>query len=455
MSMFRLKGPASKLAADGRSVGLDLPASGAVILSLLLAVCHPQVVRAAAELPVTVGNDRSNLVYRVGETVVFDVSVAGTNVLAGDVCVTLDNFGTQVVGRVAWNPATNRSLRVSGSLSEPGFLRMTLRADGYAEKIWSVAVDPGAIRKGSPSPEDFDSFWAEARRRLDREVPPDVRVERIAERSTADFDFYRLSFATFGRRVHGYMSVPTDGSKAPFPLRFNVAAAGFGGWTNDLTPRTDSVCVFFSVYPFEPHWNWKELGLDAKYRELNAQAKAACGVEHYALPGYDRSREDCFYYPVILGINRALDWAATRPDVDPGRVLYYGTSQGGAFGFWLCGLNRRITKAALFVPASVDTMGYRRGRMSGWPKPGENLSDRRADVERVAPYFDGANFASRIRCPIRIAVGFADTTCPPCGVYAGYNEIASPDKAILHGFGMGHGCFDELYRRLYAWLEDR
>ena len=31
---------------------------------------------------------------------------------------------------------------------------------------------------------------------------------------------------------------------------------------------------------------------------------------------------------------------------------------------------------------------------------------------------------------MRVAVGFSDTTCPPCAVYAAYNEIKVKDKAI-------------------------
>ena len=73
-------------------------------------------------------------------------------------------------------------------------------------------------------------------------------------------------------------------------------------------------------------------------------------------------------------------------------------------------------------------------------------------AERWAPYFDAANFASRIACPVRIAVGFSDTTCPPCAVYASYNEIKVVDKGIVHGIGMTHSCFGRFYAELGAWV---
>ena len=250
------------------------------------------------------------------------------------------------------------------------------------------------------------------------------------------------------------MSVPTDKSLAPYPVDFQVAAAGFGGWTNNMGGKKDAISVFFSVYPFEPHWNWDKIGLKAKYDELNAQTKEKYGVG-YATSGISESREAYFFYPVLLGINRAVDWVAARPDVDKTRFRYQGTSQGGGFGFYLTGLNHTFTRAAFYVPAITDTMGYLRGRQSGWPQIVENNSatpEKRAMAEKNAPYFDGANFAARIRCPVRVAIGFADTTCAPCAVYAAYNAIPVKDKGIVHGIGMGHGCFGKFYSELGAWV---
>ena len=81
--------------------------------------------------------------------------------------------------------------------------------------------------------------------------------------------------------------------------------------------------------------------------------------------------------------------------------------------------------------------------------------ERIAAAERNAPYFDGANFAARIRCPVRVAVGFSDMTCPPCCVYAAYNAIPVKDKKIVHGIGMTHSCFSRFYEELGAWRQEK
>ena len=321
--------------------------------------------------------------------------------------------------------------------------------------VWSVGYEPERLEKGSPRPADFDAFWAQSRARLAKEVPLDARVVRVDERSTADFDFYRISFATFGRRVHGYMSVPTDRSRAPFPVDVQVAAAGFGNWANDMGGRKDSINVFFSVYPFEPHWKWASTGLQKAYDALNA-VPGVRDEAAYSVSGLAKGREAYFYYPVILGIDRAVDWIAARPDVDLRRFRYQGTSQGGGFGFYLTALNRHFTRAAFFVPAITDTMGFLKGRQSGWPQPIEKMpndADREA-AKAVTPYFDAANFASLIRCPVRVVVGFSDPLCAPCAVYSAYNAIPAADKAIIHGFGMTHSCRPEFYAALDRWIRE-
>jgi len=404
--------------------------------------------------------NHADALYRCGEETVFSVTVKGTNgspVRAGKVSATMDNFGGKRIGTQVFDLAAANPFTMKGSLDAPGFLRLRVRdaADPASrETHWGVGYEPERIEKGSPLPDDFDLFWAEAKRKLAAEVPADIQLDPVPERSTAAFDFYRLSAATFGRRVYGYLSVPKDRAKGPFRVNIQVSAAGFGGWTNNMGGSPDTVQAFFAVYPFAPDWRWEKLGLKAKYDALNAEMKKKYGTG-YSTAGMAVSREEYFFYPVLLGIDRVVDWIAAQPYSDLRRFHYAGTSQGGGFGFYLCGLNRHFTRACFFVPAITDTLGYLKGRQSGWPRFDASYQGAaRAAAEKNMPYFDGANFATRITCPVRVAVGFADTTCAPCAVYAAYNAIRVRDKAIEHGIGMGHGCRGEIYGKLNAWLND-
>ena len=62
-----------------------------------------------------------------------------------------------------------------------------------------------------------------------------------------------------------------------------------------------------------------------------------------------------------------------------------------------------------------------------------------ARAEAFAPNFGGAYFASRIRCPVRVLVGFEGDGCVPCAVFTTYNARTAPDRRIVCGAGMGHG----------------
>ncbi len=404
----------------------------------------------ARAFEVSIVADRHDCLYRCGEEAAFMVTAKekdGSLATNGSLTVTLDNFGGRKFSEVSFDLSKSNPVTVTGVLSEPGFLRA--QAGG---KMFSCGYEPEKIRQGAPCPEDFDAFWAAAMKKLDETVPLDPVVTPLPEKSTKECTLFRVSFATCnGRRVYGWLSVPTDASKAPFPLRVQVPGAGCGAWSNNPMTDDKAICLFMSVFPFEPDTDLSVV--KPKFEAMNKALKEAYGASYYARAGLAVSREAYFYYPVILGINRAVDWVAARPDVDKSRVTYSGTSQGGGFGFYLMGLNKRFTKGVCHVPALTDTLGFKDGgRQSGWPYLVENHPDGlKAAVERNAPYFDAANFAARIHVPIRVVVGFADAACAPAAVYAGYNAIPATDKKIIHGIGMGHGVFGRFYQEMYEW----
>ena len=411
-----------------------------------------------------VSTDKPDCLYRCGETAVFTVTVLGLDghsATAGTVSVSLDNFGPAVQTNATFDLAQANPFQISGSLKEPGFLRLCLPKTENERKhpyVFSAAYEPERIEKGSPTPADFDAFWADAIKRLDATVPADPQLKLLPERTTDAFNFWRISFATWGgTRVYGYLSIPKDASaEKKYPVRFQVPAAGNGraSWTNNMSGAPDAICMFIAVHPYEPPFNLDEL---EKLFKANVEAlKEKYGTSSYAVAGMAKSREDYYFYRALLGINRAVNWLAARPEVDLSSFTYSGTSQGGGFGFLLLGLNHHFTKGAMFVPAITDTMGYLKGRRSGWPRVVESQREEdRAAAERNAPYFDGANFASRITCPVRVAVGFADNTCPPCAVYAAYNAIPVKDKKIRHGIGMTHSCRGDIYAEFSKWQKEK
>ena len=395
--------------------------------------------------------DRESYVYACGEPAAFSIRVLGKDnqpVKEGQLRVTLTNFGTQQVAGATFDLSKANPVTSTGTLREPGFLKCTatVKLDKDYKGLAGAAYEPEKIGAGSERPADFDAFWDAAIKKLESEVPLDPRVERVEKWCNDKHECFRVSFATFdGQRVYGFLSVPKGAG--PFPVEVNVPGAGPGvvGPSAGMADR-GFIHLVMNVHPFEP-------AADAEaqkklYAEQDKRVQEQYGVQRYCLAGA-ASRETYFYYRVMLGINRGVNWLAARPDVDKTRFCYTGTSQGGGFGFILCGLNKNFTKGVMHVPAITDLLGYRKGRDSGWPKLIENMraQDKEAAV-KVAPYFDGVHFAPRITCPVRVSVGFIDETCPPCAVYSAYNALRVKDKAISHGIGMPHRVFPPIYEQL-------
>lgn len=402
-----------------------------------------------------ISSDRQDALYRCGAEATFTVHAVwkdGTPVKRGSVEVALDDSGAKAVSEQSIDLSKTNPFRVKGRLDRPGFLQMRLSGDGFSHTRFAVGYEPERIVKGSPTPPDFRDFWERAVRALDETVPPDPRLEPVPDRSTGAFDFWRISFATYGgARVYGYLSIPKDASASKkYPVRVQVPGAGKGSWTNNMSGDPEAICMLITVHDFAPPFDLAELR--GKHDELSGRLKAKWGTPYYDLAGIAKSREDYYFYKVILGANRAVNWLASRPEVDRSDFTYSGTSQGGGFGFYLLGLNRHFTRGVMFVPALADILGCLAGRRSGWPRLVEQQRpEDRSAAQANAPYFDAANFAPYITCPVRVVAGFSDNTCPPAAVYAAYNAIASRDKDILHGIGMTHSVRGGFYEELGSW----
>lgn len=422
-------------------------------MALMWGVALPLLALAQS---VEISADRAEAVYACGETATFTVRALGADgqlLKAGRVNVALSNFGPQSVTNAAFDLEAGNPVTCSGTLREPGFLKCvaTAKLGKEVRGVCGAAYEPGKIAAGSERPADFDAFWDAAVKRLDAEVPADARAERLDAFCNEKHECFRVSFATFDNlRVYGFLSVPKGAG--PFPVEVNVPGAG-PGVVSPNTGMADRGFIYLvmNVHPFEPAADAE--GQKALYAEQDKRLQALYGAPLYCQAGA-ASRETYFYYRVILGINRAVNWLAARPDVDKARFGYGGTSQGGGFGFILCGLNKTFTKGVIHVPAITDLLGFQKGRDSGWPKLIEGVRpEDKAAATRVAPYFDGAHFAARITCPVRVSVGFIDETCPPAAVYSGYNALRVKDKAIVHGIGMPHKVFPQFYKQLdNDWL---
>ena len=116
---------------------------------------------AFAQTTFRIEADRADALYRCGEKAVFTVTAvneAGASVTSGVVTATLDNFGPRTFAKRSVDLARENPFTVSGTLAEPGFLRVCLAGKDCRSQVFGVGYEPTKLEKGSPSPADFDAF---------------------------------------------------------------------------------------------------------------------------------------------------------------------------------------------------------------------------------------------------------------------------------------------------------
>lgn len=414
----------------------------------ILPVFLAALALAAAEITIT--PERPEALYRCGETTGYTLTVTakdGRPLRAGKLHAIFTRDSRTPVARRSFDLAKEEPPYVAqAALNEPGFLRMAVMLEEPGEKpqykIAAAGYEPEKLLPGMPEPEDFMQFWRDGQRKL-RETPADIRLTPIPEFTKPDREVYRLSVGTLdGQRVYGFLTIPKKG-KAKYPALVNVPGAGPGIFADVMLADQGFVVLNMNVLPYPvPRLAGESR---AKYDEY---LKAGGHYKFRGVPDRDRYH----FRNVYLGIDRAIDYLAERPEVDARNIGIFGSSQGGGSAIILAALNAHIKAAVANVPALCDHGAPAKGRAPGWPLFADEFKNDPAALE-MARYFDAANFAAHLKCPVRVIVGFIDPVCSPSSVYAMYNRIPT-DKKIVNEPLMGHATRMS-YTRAKAWLFDQ
>ena len=403
---------------------------------------------ALAKPVFTVKVDKADAVYKCGEKAVFTITASDDEgkPLPTAAKVRFTNDGRKLIREDVIDFSKKATQTVEGSMDVPSFLKMVVSAqydNAEGKKVTAhsqaaAAFEPDKIRAAKPEPKDFMDYWKGELEKANKEIPLDVQMTKMDKLSNDNHTSYRISFAAPGGRVYGFLCVPSKPGKKPAIV--SVPGAGPGV----LAPEVNDnyVSLVMNVHPYDtatPDKSYKDL-----YAELNKN-----GVYMYH-GGADRQNN--FYHRPIIGIARAVEWLAKRDDVNAKRIGYHGNSQGGGFGFILGGLTHRFAAIVCNVPALCDHYGADMERNPGWPFYVHNFRGQE-NIDSMLPYYDAVNFARHIGAPIRVIVGFIDTTCSPSSIYAAFNAIRSKDKKIINELDMGHAIRPSFHDSV-KWMKE-
>jgi cephalosporin-C deacetylase len=262
-----------------------------------------------------------------------------------------------------------------------------------------------------------------------------AKLEPVPEHSNDRRTTYRVTFKSLGgATAGGILCMPVAPGKYPVSLDL----MGYGADPYWYDPASDPERIQFLVSVRgqgifkEPEGRWIDRGLDSK--------------EHF------------YYRGAFCDIVRAIDFVCSLDRADTSRIIAMGDSQGGAFT-WIAGsLDHRVRAIAPSVPFLCDYPDY--ARIVWWPvhevfEAADAQGIPREELMRTLSYFDVKNFTDRVQCPVFMAFGLLDPTCPPHTNFAAYNQVSAPKEFHCEPL-CGHAMWKERrFQQLRSAFFDR
>jgi cephalosporin-C deacetylase len=319
----------------------------------------------------------------------------------------------------------------------PGFYRIVFTLNGSVKKTMVLGYEPERIGSPLTREADFCEFWKERKQELAR-VAPDFKIMKD-DRSTNKVDVYLVEMQSYGNvKVRGWYTVPT--TPGPHP-----AILSLPGYMSTMWPYVNRTNVAtFALNP-RGHGNSKD-DVDPKGKE-------------YMFIGFDPNRPEKYIYAgAYLDCVRAVDFLASRPEIDASRIGVEGGSQGGGLSFATAALDTRIAFCAPDIPWLGDWVGYLETATwahNNYPSLFKVYPDLTfVDISRLLSYFDTMNLAEWITCPVLMSVALQDDVCPPRISFAPYNAVRSKKEYRVYPFA-GHSVPREHRKLKEEWMAKR
>ena len=309
-----------------------------------------------------------------------------------------------------------RTMLPLGKLA-PGFYQITINGS----KSFNIGVNPEQIESPVDAPSDFDEFWQTTLSEL-AEVPMDVEWTLLPEHSSAKRECYRVEMPSWGgATMGGIIYIPTGEGR--YPVRMNFM--GYGA----------------DVYYDDPDWNADRIDFTVSVRDQGIFK----GNQNWWIDRGLDSKENFYYRGAFCDVVRSVEFAASLPKADTTRIFGCGDSQGGAFTWISAALTDKMRAIVPSVPFLSDYPDY--ARIVWWPMHEVFQHADAEGIERAAlmdmlRYFDIKNFTPRITCPVFMAFGLQDPTCPPHTNFAGYNNVKT-EKQYMCVPLCGHAMWAE------------
>ncbi len=407
--------------------------------------------KAPVDYVLSVDTDHPDALYHQGETVTFKIQLQHQQKPAAseeiDWTLSMDGVAPITTGKVTLKDG---AATLTGTLKQPGFLQCKVSfKDTQKTTITALAaggVDLLQLKPSMPAPPDFDAFWAAQKKRLSA-VPMNTKMTSVPPPATrTGVETFSFQVDSIGAPSTGFYGRPIGAKPKSLPAVLFVPGAGV------RTANLDGMA------------GWAKAGMIVA--EINAHgipngetgafygALDAGELKDYRVRGRE-SRDTYYFQGVYFRMLRALEFLTEQPEWDGKTLIILGGSQGGGLSLAGAALEPRVSYIVSNVPGLTDHTGMVAGRIAGWPKAIPKGADGKPDpkILEAMRYYDGVNFAARIKIPVHMEVGFIDVICPATCSYVAYNNLTSKKEMVNHidrGHDIGPQIWNDMRKLVLA-----
>lgn len=338
-------------------------------------------------------------------------------------------------------PGKSQALPLSGGVKEPGVYRaeLTLLKDDSSLRTieWVFSYDWENWKVPLTRPADFEEFWEKTLQKL-RSRALDAALTPQPDKG--GHKVYKVNFRSLGQgRCYGWYLVPKG--EGPFPALLMLPGNGVykmpiymvHGRYALLVIQVHGYDVDLSNFPSESPWKsgdyWGE---------------------------WD-SREAAYARVVYANCVRAVDFLMSRSEVDKEAVCVTGGSQGGGLSIVTAALEPRLKAALVEYPGlcKIDWL-YRWFLDAPFPWNGHDPRPQGMPEEaflKILSYYDPANFAPDIRCPVNASIALQDSVTISGAALAALRGLKTP-PTLVNGVWASHRADERTNQAHLDWIRE-
>lgn len=302
-------------------------------------------------------------------------------------------------------------------------------------------------------PADFDEFWTRtlAEHRAIA-VEPTIAP---ADSPITTVDIFDVTFGGFnGDPIKGWLWIPKDlTGPAPAIVEFQ----GYGGGRQLPHERLAWASSGFVHFFMDTRGQGSGWGSGGETPDPHGSCASVEGVMTKGI----ESPADYYYRRMFVDGVRAVDLVRSLPQVDASKVFTLGGSQGGGaslavgslMGDQVAGVMADVPFLCHYERACglVDTFPYQ--EIVRYLRVHRAAGVREMVFDTLS-YFDGVNFAKRIRVPSIVSVALMDATCPASTVFAACNHMPTAPQVEVYEFNNHEGGEGYQWLKQVAWANE-